>query len=125
MRGSNITSYDLRYIPTNADETDDSNWIVREGVWRTGGGSLMTQITGLAGGRQYDVQVRGVNDAGPGSWSATAAARVTPEDVVSRYDENGNGTIEREEAIAAIQDYFDGLLTREEVIMVIHAYLNS
>ena len=125
MRGGNITSYDLRYIPTGADETDDSNWNVIEGVWRTGGGELTAQITGLAGDTWYNVQVRAVNAAGPGPWSATEANIVNPEDVVSRYDANGNGTIEREEVIAAIEDYFDGLITREEVIAVIAAYFNS
>ena len=125
MRGSDITSYDLRYILTDADETDDFSWSVLEGVWRTDGGLLTAQITGLVGGRHYDVQVRGVNAAGPGSWSATATGRVPPEDVVSVYDANGSGTIERGEAIAAIQDYFDSLITREEVIMVINAYFNS
>ena len=125
MRGGSITSYDLRYITTDADETNDSNWTVMEGVWRTGGGALTAQITGLAAGTHYDVQVRAVSAAGPGPWSDTATGRVTPEDVVSRYDANDNGVIEREEVIAAIVDYFDDLITREEVIEVIVAYFNS
>ena len=125
MRGSAITSYDLRYIPTAADETNDSNWNVIEGVWRTGGGELTAQVTGLAGNTWYDVQVRAVNATGPGNWSATATGILDPEDVVSWYDANGNGTIEREEVIAAINDYLDGLITREQVLMVITAYLDS
>ena len=125
MRGSAITSYDLRYIPIGADETDDSNWKVIEGIWRTGGGELMAQVTGLAADVRYGVQVRAVNAAGPGTWSATATDIMSPEDVVSRYDANRNGTIEREEVIAAINDYFAGLITREEVLMVIAAYFDS
>ncbi len=125
MRGSAITSYDLRYIPTVADETNDSNWNVIEGVWRTGGGELTAQVTGLAGNTWYDVQVRAVNATGPGNWSATATGILNPEDAVSWYDANGNGTIEREEVIAAINDYLDGLITREQVLMVIAAYLDS
>ena len=72
MRGGAITSYDLRHIPTAADETQDSNWNVLGGVWSNGDGALTAEITGLVGGRQYDVQVRGVNASGAGSWSATA-----------------------------------------------------
>ena len=125
MRGSAITSYDLRYIPIGADETNDSNWKVIESVWRTGGGELTAQITGLVTDVRYGVQVRAVNAAGPGPWSATATDIMTPEDVVSRYDRNKNGIIEREEVIAAINDYFAGLITREEVLMVIAAYFGS
>ena len=124
MRGSAITSYDLRYIPVGADETVDVNWTVLEDVW-TGSGPHQYTLTGLTNGAQYDVQVRAVNAAGPGPWSAAASGRLTPEDLVSRYDANGNGTIEREEVIAAINDYFAGLITREQVNMVIAAYFNS
>ena len=34
--GSAVTSYDLRYITTSADETIDSNWTVKNGVWAYG-----------------------------------------------------------------------------------------
>ena len=72
MRGGAITSYDLRYIPTAADESDDTNWDLLEGVWQTGDGALTAEITGLVGDMKYDVQVRAVNAQGPGNWSATA-----------------------------------------------------
>ena len=67
-----VTSYDLRYIRTSADEADDVNWIVEAGVW--GSGDLTATITGLELGTQYDVQVRAVNGAGEGPWSTTLAA---------------------------------------------------
>ena len=70
--GSAITAYDLRYIETSADETMDSNWTVVQDVWTTGSGGLQYTVTGLTGGTQYDVQVRAVNAAGDGPWSATA-----------------------------------------------------
>ena len=80
--GSPITVYDLRYIETSADETVDSNWTVVDDVW-TGSGALSYQLSGLTGDVQYDVQVRAVNAAGEGPWSAavkgtTAAAATTP-----------------------------------------------
>ena len=34
--GDEITSYDLRYILTSADETVDANWTVRTRVWTSG-----------------------------------------------------------------------------------------
>ena len=68
---SAITAYDLRYIETGAADKSDANWTVVEDVWAVGSGSLQYTLTGLTGGTQYDVQVRAVNAAGPGAWSAT------------------------------------------------------
>ncbi len=77
-RGTGITSYDLRYIPTTADETDDNNWTIVENVWTSSpGGSLEHVIAGLVGNTQYDVQVRAVNPAGTGAWSETATGTPT------------------------------------------------
>ena len=71
-RASAVAAYDLRYIPTSADETDDANWTVVENVWTAaGGGALTHNLTGLVSGVQYDVQARAVNAAGPGPWSET------------------------------------------------------
>ena len=69
---SDIAAYDLRYIPTDADETDLSSWTVLEGTWTSdGGGELEYTVTGLTDGTQYDMQVRAVNSAGGGMWSET------------------------------------------------------
>ena len=77
-RGAGVTSYDLRYIPTTADETDSSNWTVVENVWTASlGRNLEHVITGLVGNTQYDVQVRAVNSAGAGAWSETATGAPT------------------------------------------------
>ena len=73
-----ITSYDLRYIESGSQP--DANWTVEESVWTSGSGSPNYQITGLANGTHYDVQVRTVNAAGHGFWSAVATGtpRTTP-----------------------------------------------
>ena len=77
-RGAGVTSYDLRYIPTTADETDSSNWTIVENVWTASlGRNLEHVITGLVGNTQYDVQVRAVNSAGAGAWSETATGAPT------------------------------------------------
>ena len=68
--GEDITSYDLRYIETSADETVDANWTVKSNAWTPGSGSLDYRITGLEIGTEYDMWVRAVNSVGPGDWSA-------------------------------------------------------
>ena len=68
--GTAITSYDLRYIESDAADKAEANWTVEEGVWTVG--TLSYTVTGLTGGAQYDVQVRAVTSAGEGPWSVTA-----------------------------------------------------
>ena len=53
--------------------------------------------------------------------SATATVLAAPAD----YDANGNGTIERDEVILAIKDYFAGAISRDEVIEVIKFYFSG
>ena len=74
---SAITAYDLRYIETGAADKSDANWTVVEDVWAAGSGSLQYTLSGLTGGTQYDVQVRAVNAAGAGAWSATVTGTTT------------------------------------------------
>ena len=74
---SGITAYDLRHIRTDADETVDANWTLVDGAWTSGSGPLRHTLTGLDDGVQYDVQVRAVNAAGRGPWSATATGATT------------------------------------------------
>ncbi len=70
--GSAVTAYDLRHIQSNASSQADANWTVVQDAW-TGTGPLQYVVTGLTNGVQYDVQVRAVNNAGDGPWSAVAA----------------------------------------------------
>ena len=74
-----ITSYDLRYILTSADETVDGNWTVRTRVWTSG--PLRYAQGSLTNGSGYDVQVRAVNSEGEGDWSSTIEG--TPADQVN------------------------------------------
>lgn len=41
------------------------------------------------------------------------------------YDANGNGRIDRSEAIQAVMDYFNGIITRQEAIDVVMTYFNG
>ena len=76
--GSAITSYDVRYIRSDALDKADDSWTVRDSIWTSG--ALEYTLSGLTNGVGYDVQVRAVNDAGDGPWSATATdtPRTTP-----------------------------------------------
>ena len=76
-------SYDLRYIPTAADEAVDANWTVVENVpTYSVGGDLQYTITGLGAGIQYEVQVRAVDrDGEPAAWSASVTGTPTTPSV--------------------------------------------
>ena len=77
--GGEITAYDVRYIETSADETVDSNWTVRDNAWRSG--ELRYVVRNLTNATEYDVQVRAVNSAGDGAWSATETGTPLPDDI--------------------------------------------
>ena len=69
--GSAITSYDLRYLRDRS-----SSWTVKTGV-----GTLESPaetLTGLEGGYEYQVQLRAVNESGPGPWSESMMAVTSP-----------------------------------------------
>ena len=69
-----ITTYDLRYIRSDADKADAANWFLGEGKWSSG--PLQYTITGLDNGVEYDVQVRAVRGLVRGPWSASTTARL-------------------------------------------------
>ena len=88
---SAVTGYDVRYIKTTEDETDDDNWTVVDNAWTsTAGGALQYTIPSLSDDAAYDIQVRAVNDQGDGAWSYTATetpsgdAPYFPEDATTR-----------------------------------------
>ncbi len=91
--GSDITSYDLRYIGSDATDKADDNWTVRDSVWSSG--ALQATITGLTNGADYDVQARAVNANGYGSWSPTVSgkAATVPAAPYLGYAVAGNGQI--------------------------------
>ena len=73
---SEVTSYDVRSILSDAADKADGNWMLRTGV--AAPGSLSCTVTGLLDNTKYDVQVRAVNDKGSGAWSETVVAETFP-----------------------------------------------
>ena len=75
---SAVTSYDLRYIPSNATAKEDpANWTEVTGIGTDDTGTY--EITGLGPGVQYDLKVRAANDTGPGPWSESLVVRSSLE----------------------------------------------
>ncbi len=76
--GADITNYELRYYAGSADPTDEDDWV--EDGESTGlppaGTSVVKVISGLKPSTAYRVQVRAVNSAGEGPWSASANGMV-------------------------------------------------
>ena len=69
--GPPISAYDVRYIPTSEDETDDANWTEVENAWQSSDTppELTYEMSSLEQNTGYDVQVRAENDEGTGVWS--------------------------------------------------------
>ena len=76
--GTAITTYDLRYIRSDASDKTDASWTSKAGVWTSG--ALRYTLGSLNNGVEYDLQVRAVNAVGGGSWSSRAIGtpRTTP-----------------------------------------------
>ena len=115
--GSVITTYDVRYIETAADETDDANWTVVEDVWTSG--DLSYRLLGLIDSTEYDVQMRAVNTNGDGDWSATTTG-TTPD----YRNDFGGAVLTLGSPIRGIinpgtdTDLFEFRLTRETGILI-------
>ena len=94
--GLMVTSYDLRYIGSDAPDKADANWTLIEDVWTDAeGGDLEHVISGLTRGSRYDVEVRAVNEVGEGPWSALTGVLVPlNRDPVFAVDDNSAREVE-------------------------------
>ena len=75
----------------------------------------------------HSVVVRVADGRGAAAFIAVTVAVVNVglEGMVGRYDTDDNGAIDRDEAIAAVVDYFAGVISKEEAIAVITVYFAS
>ena len=118
--GSAIEAYDVRFIQTAADETDDANWTVEDDAWKSGDGALSYTISGLTDSTEYDVQVRAVNESDAGDWSTTVTGTTSDHsDTISGatsmlLDTPMGGVIDPGTDV----DYFTFRLTRETGLLI-------
>ena len=61
----------------------------------------------------------------PSGADDTITVTITVTGLLTQYDSDGNGAISKNEAIAAVRDYFSGNLTKEQTIAVIRLYFVS
>ena len=78
--GATITAYDLRTIRSDAPDQFDSLWTSEPAIWT--GGAFEHTLSELSNGVSLDLQVRAVNAAGNGPWSATRSG--TPRTLPGR-----------------------------------------
>ena len=120
--GAPITGYKI-------EASDDGNTSWTEVHTTTGAGAGYTDLGDDGDGPMFGVEevrhyrVSAVNSVGEGAPSNVAKA----EDLVGRYDADGNGTIEKREVIQAIKDYLFGegneAISKGDVIRLIKLYL--
>ena len=120
--GAPITGYRI-------EASDDGNSSWTEVDTTTGGGTVYTDDGDDGDGPMFGVEdvrhyrVSAVNSAGEGAPSNVAKA----EDLVARYDADGDNMIDKAEVIAAINDYLfgegDQAISKAEVIELINLYL--
>ena len=120
--GAPITGY---LVQSSTDGTEP--WM--EVITTTGNATSYTDEGADSNGPMFEVgttrhyRVSAINSVGPGAPSDVAKA----EDLVGRYDADDNGTIEKEEVIAAINDYLfgegDEAISKGDVIKLINLYL--
>ncbi|MDE2803407.1 MAG: cadherin domain-containing protein, partial [Chloroflexota bacterium] len=70
----------------------------------------------LTPGQTYTVNVTATDESG------TDALIIVDIEVVDPYDLNGDGAIEKEEAVNAVSDYFAGIINKETVVALLARY---
>ena len=71
-------------------------------------------------GQTYTVNLTATDSTGTGAIIIVVIE--VAEGVADPYDANGNGTIEKDEVLAAIADYFAGIIEKEEVLELVARY---
>ena len=119
--GAPITGYRVESSPNGTDPWTEVFTTTGDGTTYTDDGADANGPM-FAAGNWPHYRVAAVNRVGTGPFSESKYAGGDP--VVNSYDANGNGTIEKNEVIAAINDYlFAGVISKGDVIRLINLYL--
>ena len=90
--GSEVVSYDLRWIAAGVTDPSDSDWTLLDPFWSSG--ALSGDVTGLTNGTEYKLQVRAVTSTdGPWSQEASATPRILAPTVTAVVPGEGAITV--------------------------------
>ncbi len=86
-----VIAYDVRAKRSADNPEYIANWAIFRDAWTSAtGGSLEYVVEGLTGGTLHDVQVRAINQWGPGDWSDPVSG--TPDNVLPYFGEGSTTT---------------------------------
>ncbi len=89
--GEPVTSYDLRYIRSDATDRSDGSWEVRAPIWTPGDGVLAFELSGLVNDVSYDIQLRAVAGTTTGPWSTTQTVTPRPSNEAPAFPDTETG----------------------------------
>ena len=89
--GEPVTSYDLRYIRSDATDRSDGSWEVRTSIWTPGDGVLAFELSGLVNDVSYDIQLRAVAGTTTGPWSTTQTVTPRPSNEAPAFPDTETG----------------------------------
>ena len=109
-------------VTPTANQSGASYVVMLEGVEDEDG-----EISLAVGSNLITIEVTAEDDSTTQTYSVTVtrAPESNRDRLRNPYDANADGTIDGDEAIAAVIDYFDGYITSDEVIEVIILYFSS
>ena len=96
--GERVTSYDLRYIRSDATDRSDEHWDVRTSIWNRGDESLAYTLADLVDNVSYDIQIRAVAGTTTGPWSLTNSAVPIPSNHAPAFPDTETETGQRDVA---------------------------
>ena len=85
-------------------------------------GATDASYTPVAGDEEKHLRLTAMYDDGEGMGKMVVATVINLVSAEVDYDADSDGTISREEAVTAVQDYFANVITREQVLGVIMEY---
>ena len=127
---SGTTSYTAQ-VANSVSETTVTPTVNQSGasyVIKLGGVTDADGVVALSVGSNV-ITVEVTAEDGETSRTYTVAVTVvvtgSQQSLKSRYDANNDDVIDRDEALAAVVDYFDGLITRDEVLEIVALFFSS
>ena len=87
--------------------------------------SSNTTVGTITSGGVFTAAVNGtttITATAQGVTSNTVSVTVNADNLIDRYDTDNDGVISKDEAIAAISDYFEDKISKEDALEVIMAY---